>query len=231
MQYFLDALRNLFSPVAPSVATYPRLEAWLEFGARIVEASWWPGVLLTVVLLFRREIKSVIDNLEHAKVGQLEFRRAVKKSMEIARTIQPEPYEPSSAEDTRASSQIELAETSPLEAIFEAYRGAEAALLNFAQRAVLTLPDGERGTELKKLLQHSRPNPKIVALELKRLGLLDDKPANLFVTLSRARNTLVHQYPRLNAHETAKDYIRSTVVFRTVLRQIPVKLQEKVSEQ
>lgn len=113
----------------------------LTFIAKLVEALVWPGAVVAVVLLLKKELRQLVPLLRKLKAGpvEAEFEREVA-SLEQAT---PPPMLPpaSVSESSRKLELFELAKAAPRSAILQAWLDVEAVALRVVDREGLNVPE------------------------------------------------------------------------------------------
>ena len=113
----------------------------LSFVAKLVEVLAWPGALVTVVLLLRKELRQLVPLLRKIKAGpvEAEFEREIA-SLERAAPPAALPTPPVSA-TPRKLELFGLVREDPRTAILQSWLDVEAAALRAVEREALHVPE------------------------------------------------------------------------------------------
>lgn len=161
----------------------------LTFTVEIVKALAWPGAVVIIAMVFRKQFIGLMATIRRGKFGPAEFEfergvRAIEASgAELHRISTP-------------SAEVERAIVSPRLAVLEAWLRLEDQVIDVAMRRGLTQPTAHR---------YARG-----AIEgLKQSGLLKPEHLQLLEELEDLRNWAVH-YPEFSPDPSAVvSYIQS----------------------
>lgn len=114
----------------------------LTFIAKLVEVIVWPGAVVTVVVLLKKELRQLVPLLRKLKAGpvEAEFERDIASLEEAVPPVARLPAPPQQASPRRREL-LQLARTDPREAILQAWLDVEAAALRVVHREALHVPE------------------------------------------------------------------------------------------
>lgn len=179
---------------------------WLTFFAEILKALGWPAAAVTVVLLLRTEIKTLLSLVKKLKAGpvEAEFDREVRELKSSAESQLPLVAVGASASPQRQKL-LQLAEINPRSAIIEAWQSIE-----FSAR---------------RLLEHLEPNltvrelqsPVLLLRALNRREVLTRDEVAIYNDLRALRNQAVHAGDFAPSYESALNYIDLSVRLQSAI--------------
>ncbi len=186
---------------------------WLTFITKIVEALAWPGTVIVVLFLIRRELPEIARNLRKLKIKgvELEFGEAAKAVASEAKDAVP----PGDA-DVRLMGRpkVELAERlnsiaelAPRAAIVEAWLQVEAAAVAVIQK--------KSSPNLKSL-----PGPMRLRDNLTKIDILNPKQLTVFENLRILRNEAVHLAEAQFTKASVANYIEAALAMAAYLEGI-----------
>lgn len=148
----------------------------LTFIVELLEAAAWPVAAVAIAMLFRAELKSLLNRIKHGKVGyaEIEFEHGVR-TLEANVRLAPDIGQ---AQAPTAST-VALATTDPRAAIIQIWLEVEDAITNLA------FSRSQSSDEV--------PSHALGAIQqLARLGALDSEQISLIYELRSLRNQAVH---------------------------------------
>ena len=148
----------------------------LTFIVEIFKAAAWPLAAVTIAMLFRTELKSLLNRVKRGKVGyaEIEFEHGIRTLETSIR-----PASDSSRVQTPAASAVALASADPRAAIIQAWLEVEDAITNLAYSRAQSSDEVPRHT-LGAIQQ------------LARLDILSSEQISLIYELRSLRNQAVH---------------------------------------
>jgi len=175
---------------------------WKQFVASIVSSLAWPTIVLVVLLLFRSELRKVIQGLAHFKYKDLEL--DFEKVRQQAAAVEAEAPRPSftpatPTEQSWEDQVLEAVEESPWAAILLAWSGLEAAIASAVARlAISPEPPSSRSPahNIDMLARHAGLPQHIVSV-LSELRMI--------------RNKIAHQSPSQQLMGVSEDDAHSYV--------------------
>jgi hypothetical protein len=178
----------------------------LTFIAEMVKAFAWPTTTLIVVIVFRRQIKTLLSQLKKVKAGpaEAEFDRELR---ELARETEDQPLptnavSPSSPERQKL---LQLAEINPRSAVIEAWHTVEFA----ARRVVEAFEPSATVRDLQ--------SSSALLRSLNRHEILNRDEASLFNELRALRNQAVHVPDFSPAYDAVLNYINLALRLKAAL--------------
>lgn len=186
---------------------------WLTFISKIVEATAWPGMLLAVLLIIRKELPAIARSLRKLKFKdvELEFGEAAKAVASAAKDAVP-PSSPDvrlagQPKEEMAQRLSSIAELAPRAAILEAWLQVEAAAVDVVRKRT--------STSLT-----SMPGPMRLRDSLVRAEVLSSKQVAIFENLRTLRNEAVHFPDAQFTKESVASYIEAALAMATYLEGI-----------
>ena len=168
----------------------------LDLIARLVQVLVWPAVVLTLIILARKEIRTVLLSLRRVKYREFEadFSRRVEELEERAERVAPEP-KPVPAQPSQSDVLRGLMELSPRLAVVEAFTLVEDAVRRAA-------------------IRHGVPEDMVTGvrnrvLELEKMNLVNAELKRLFHDLRETRNELSHVGDAEISPRAAKGYVNA----------------------
>jgi len=178
----------------------------LTFIAEMVKAFAWPTTTLIVVIVFRREIKTLLSLLKKVKAGpaEAEFGREVR---ELARETEDQllPTNAVSPSSPDRQKLLQLAEINPRSAVIEAWNTVEFA----ARRVVEALEPSATVRELQ--------SSSALLRSLNRHEVLNRDEVTLFNELRALRNQAVHVPEFSPAYDAVLNYINLALRLKAAL--------------
>lgn len=177
----------------------------LTFIAKLVEFLAWPGAVVLVVLLLKKDIQRLLNLLRKVKAGpvEAEFEAAVEKLEQRVVETPGEPPEYYALKD-RKLELMRVAEASPRAAVLEAWRDVEAAVLKLADTKAVYVPE-------------KNASVNTAARALAKEGHLPAEWVSHFYELRELRNKAAHSSDFNPTLETAAGYIELTARVRARL--------------
>jgi hypothetical protein len=173
---------------------------WLAFIAAVVGSLAWPLTIVTVVLIFRRQLLKVAPWLREVEVGnvKMKFAEQLAKAATVADDIQPQPNAVQSAELPAAALDRDLlvAEHAPKALVIESWMTVEQAL----ERAAEHLKTGSVVLRL--------PPTRRVLESLQEQGSITTATAQTIKYLRELRNQAAHTPNFAITTEQALEYTR-----------------------
>jgi hypothetical protein len=186
-----------------------KLEVWLDFISKLIEAAAWPIAIFGTAFMFRHELRSVAANLKRLKWGGAEavFDEGVAEAKEVAKTLDPVEAKAANANDQETFTLLQKAEVSPTLAVIEAYKKVEEKLFQLAKWYGVELESNITSTSGKRLYPRGIP-PSVVYRSLHKSGWLSDAEMNMLNRLRETRNLAANSRNRGISIESAKDFVR-----------------------
>lgn len=181
---------------------------WLTFIANVTASLAWPSAAVTLVLVLRKPLRSLLPLLQRLKYRELELefgKRVEEVREEVARELPGEAV--MALHPVESSALARLAEVSPRSVVLEAWREVELATLA-AARAV-----GGESFRNKTLTYHA-----IRILEQKES--LDRNVVSLIRDLRGLRNEAAHAPEFALSKELALEYAASASAVARYLRSV-----------
>jgi hypothetical protein len=183
---------------------------WLTFITRIVDALAWPGTVIVVLILIRKELPEIARNLRKLKIKgvELEFGEAAKAVASEAKDAVP-----SGGANTRLMGQpkdelaerlYSIAELAPRAAILEAWLQVEAAAVDVIRK--------KSSPNLKSL-----PGPMRLRDNLMKIEILNPKQMAVFENLRILRNEAVHLAEAQFTRASVENYIEAALAMAAYL--------------
>jgi len=186
---------------------------WLTFISKIVDALAWPGTLVALLLIIRKELPAIARSLRKLKFKdiELEFGEAAKAVASEAKDAVP-PSNPSVLlaglpKEEMALKLSSIAELAPRAAILEAWLQVEAAAVDVVRKRT--------GTGLT-----SMPGPMRLRDSLVRVEVLNSRQVAIFENLRTLRNEAVHFPDAQFTKESVASYIEAALAMATYLEGI-----------
>jgi hypothetical protein len=184
---------------------------WLGFIASVIGSLAWPGVVLIVLWCNRQRLSSLPDWIEELTLPggtKVKFTKALDKASAEARLLASEAPDTARFEGRVASSPV--VEQFPEATVVQSFIELVETLGQMVQ--FLALPTKGR-------------DPETVIRELTRLGYIDQKSVDLFLSLKRAYTAAVREgYVRLTAEEGLR-YRQAAQVLNAQLREVLPRLE------
>lgn len=176
---------------------------WLSFIASVVGSLAWPGAVVCVALLLRRELKGLLPFLRKLKAGpvEAEFERELKEVNASLPSTRPRLLE-------GRSQLLQLAELSPRAAVLEAWRGVESA----SRRAALQHASGSPVPDV------SSPLRAINLLAQRKL--ISGEEIALFHDLRGLRNQATHAPDFSPSFDSVSSYLQLAGSLQARLEQL-----------
>lgn len=212
-QLVVDAIA---SPSIPAIAQPPVYAPWyevlLDFLANITGSMAWPGALLIIALLFRKEIVTLVQNIESVKVAGVEakIRKGLQQVEEELKATEPVTEDVAKLNSEEFKRLLTVAETSPTGAIIDAFKQVEELADELVRRELPRLREYPDGRRMPTIALHKN---------LLSLGVIPRSEANTFQKLRELRNRAAHAFDSEITSETAKEYVRLADRFADVLNQ------------
>jgi hypothetical protein len=155
---------------------------WLEFTAAMVGHLAWPVAFVILILVFRKQIKTLIPKVSEMSIfgSSMAFAQGLheaEQEAEVLPATMPEQKVDVEAPAVKGN-YIELAQKYPEVAVLEAYKEVEMFLRDYRMKY---------GTQTTK----HRPNA-IVVRDILRNSSDGNRVLDLYEQLSRTRNIAVH---------------------------------------
>ncbi|WP_211705776.1 hypothetical protein [Paraburkholderia aspalathi] len=186
---------------------------WLTFVAKVVEALAWPGTVLALLLIVRKELPGIVRSLRRLKFKdvELEFGEAAKAiATETKEAVPPARADSKLTGGAKSdiSARLEVvADLAPRAAILEAWLQVEAAAADVVRKhAAVTIS--------------STPGPLRLLDGLRRAGVLNERQVSVFENLRRLRNEAVHGSDVRFSKESVTSYIDSALSMAAYLESI-----------
>lgn len=177
---------------------------WLTFLSRVIDAIAWPGTVLVVIFLVRKELPAIVRSLRRLKYKdlELEFGVTVKAVANEVKEAIPAPTEPTllpAQSNTDALARLQsIADISPRAAILEAWLFVEAAAA-----------DVIRKKNVARAVRY--PGPQRLRDNLQQAEVLNERQLWVFESLRRLRNEAVHVPDAQFTMELGTDYINAAL--------------------
>lgn len=148
----------------------------LTFIVEIFKAAAWPLAAVAIAMLFRSELKSLVNRMKRGKVGyaEIEFEHGVR-TLETNAKLAPDISQAS----VPAAATVALATSDPRAAIIQAWLEVEDAITNLAF---------SRSRSSEEVPSHTLG----AIQQLVRLGVLSSEQISLIYELRSLRNQAVH---------------------------------------
>ena len=191
---------------------------WLTFVAEITKAVAWPGALLALLLIVRKELPLIARSLRKLKFKdvEIEFGEVAKAVASEARQTLPPPSADSiligGPESVIARRLEAIAELSPRAAILEAWLQVEASAAEVVRNKT-ALP------------VTSTPGPLRLRDGLIEAEALDSRQVEVFEGLRKLRNEAVHVPDAQFTKEAVSTYIITALAVASYLQSIAASAQ------
>lgn len=211
-----DVIDAIASPSIPAIAQPPVFAPWyevlLDFLASIAGSLGWPGVLLVVALLFRKEIVTVIASIETLKVGGVEakLRKGLKQVEEELKATDPVDTDVAGMNNEEFKRLLSVADTSPTGAIIDAFKQVEELAHLLVERELPRVTAFPNGRKMPTIAMHNK---------LMSLGVIPRSEVNTFQQLRELRNRAAHAFDNEITSQTAREYVRLADRYADVLNQ------------
>jgi hypothetical protein len=186
---------------------------WLTFISSIIKAIAWPGTLLALLLVVRKELPAIVRSLRKVKIKdvELEFGEAAKEVASEAKQSLPASNPDSklvSGPKADIAARLEAtAELSPRAAILEAWLQVEAAAADAVRKRALG-PVGPM------------PGPMRLRDGLIRAEILSASQVKVFERLRFLRNEAVHVPEAEFTKDAVSSYIDSALAMAAYLETV-----------
>jgi hypothetical protein len=184
---------------------------WKSFIASMVGSLAWPIVVLTLLILLRKNLGALAERIEEFSFGGA--KAVFRKNLAEARERELSLRAHSDIKPSNILTKPDLAEfmtSYPDLAVIDAFRDVEELLI--ATRDALDLP--------------AQMNLPTIVRKLMERQLINRETAQLFENLRRARNAAAHQRGSITPGE-ATDFKDSAAVLRQVFSDVLAKLKER----
>jgi hypothetical protein len=177
----------------------------LTFIAKLVEFLAWPGAVVLIVLILKKEIQRLLNLLRKVKAGpvEAEFEAGVEKLEQLVVETPGEPMEYYALKE-RKLELMRVAEASPRAAVLEAWRDVEAAVLKLVNAKAVYIPE-------------KNASVNTAARVLAKEGYFPADLVSHFYELRELRNKAAHSSDFNPTLETAAGYIELTARVRARL--------------
>lgn len=181
---------------------------WLTFVSKLIEVTAWPIASVLLVLLLRKEIRSLLPYVKKLKAGpvEAEFEREVEElQKETGAKAAPIPL----PEGLTAERQIlfQLVQVNPRSAILEAWRGIEEAAVRLVQEKGLYVSERDARSAFA------------VIRAIGSASLLSPEDFALYHDLRALRNQAAHATEFAPTTDAALSYIGLASRLRGALEQ------------
>ena len=168
----------------------------LTFITKLIEFLAWPASALVLVLILRKEIRSLLPFVKKLKAGpvEAEFDREVKELRSQAEMELPQGM--GFLPPPRQQTLLQLVQINPRSAILEAWQGVEFAAGRVVSNRELSVPPREASS------------PYAVMRAIMKAGLLDGKQVVLYYDLRSLRNQAAHNIDFSPSQESVLNYIQ-----------------------
>lgn len=189
-----------------SAAAYNSI-GYLEFLLRLVEATAWPALIGVVIYLLRDEIKFAMSNLERFKVAgaELVFKN-IQAATEASAHLNPTNHKDEPFKNTATLSLLKVAETNPIEAIYQAHDRFEKTMREFT----IFFWDKKSSNETLSPVEKSRMSGKMGSgpdrLLLAEAGWLSFPEIIMIQNLNEIKNEVSHKSYDIG-YDVARDFI------------------------
>ena len=180
---------------------------WKAFIASMTGSLAWPTVVLTGVIVFRPQLRSLVGRFKKIGAGSLQFELAeqieeARDQAELEKSEQPSLANESAELDPAT---LELVRISPAMAVLHSFKQLEGLIL-----------------EIRKLLPDNRPHRTLneVLQYLQRQNLISASVGSLFQQLRQARNSLAHSDEESITRDEALDLIGQSQLLRDILTRV-----------
>lgn len=186
---------------------------WLTFFSKVIEALAWPGAVLAVLILIRKELPAIARSLRRLKYKdlELEFGEGAKAVATEVKEVIPAPVEPTllpaQSSDNARARLVEISEIAPRAAILEAWLLVEGSAADVVR---------------KKNVAHSSryPGPLRLRESLQQAEVLNERQLMVFESLRRLRNEAVHVPDAQFTKEAVGDYIDAALLMASHLEKV-----------
>jgi hypothetical protein len=185
----------------------------LTFVSKLVEALAWPAVVVSVLLIVRKELPAIARSLRKLKFKdvEVEFGEAAKAvAAETKQAVPPPKPDVKVLGDTQDSATARLeaiAELSPRAAILEAWLRVEAAAADLIRK--------QGSASLS-----STPGPLRLREGLQRAEVLTPPQVSAFESLRRLRNEAVHTPDAEFTPPAVTNYIKAALSMAAYLEDM-----------
>lgn len=194
---------EIVDTAATPVLVYPHTgDPWWEsvmtFLSSVIGSTAWPVALLILVLLFRKQIATILDNIKSVKWGDVEavLERDIQEATTTALAIEPAPADIADENKGRFLALIEMARSSPTGAIVEAWKDIEEAGRDLAESSGIAMsPVPLRPYfNLQEFLADNKLIPRAEVETFRELRMIRNRAAHFKadqVTVDQARQYVV----------------------------------------
>lgn len=188
----------------------------LTFLSKVVEAIAWPGTVIILLAIMRKELPAIAKSLSRLKYKdiELEFGAATQAiADEVKQAVPPSEKEISLFGHPQGAAQAKLeaiAELAPRAAILEAWLQVEAAAADVIRTKGLASPS-------------SFPGPLRLREGLQKGGILNARQVAIFEQLRTLRNEAVHVPDAEFTKLAVASYIESAISMASYLEDLAGK--------
>jgi len=180
---------------------------WLEFISNIFSSITWPLIILIIVIIFKRELGSVMKRVSNVKYKDLDiaFKNIKKQAQVILPNTQKRnhvdfvPPQKNNVIDSLKDQVLNAAELSPLASILLAWSGLEVAIADAVARLAIS-PDSPsyRSTmhNIDMLSKYTDISPDLISL-INKLRKLRNEVAHANVDFSVIASAQVENYVKV----------------------------------
>lgn len=180
---------------------------WLEFISNIFSSITWPLIILIIVIIFKRELGSVMKRVSSVKYKDLDiaFKNIKKQAQVILPNTQKRtpvdfaPPQKNNVIDSLKDQVLNAAELSPLASILLAWSGLEVAIADAVARLTIS-PDSPsyRSTmhNIDMLSKYTDISPDLISL-INKLRKLRNEVAHANVDFSVIASAQVENYVKV----------------------------------
>ena len=185
------------------------IEAWkvfLDFGSEALTALAWPVAIVTLGMIFRRELKHISGKLSKIKVGNTEaiFDNLNRASAE-AKALDPVDPQVANRNEPEKERLLRVAETSPTGAILESYKNVERTLEKIRDAAI---EDGAMSQKMSRHRSDVRRAPVAFSYPiLFRIGWISETEFGMLQNLRETRNRAAHSGEEEISAAMAKEFV------------------------
>ena len=173
---------------------------WLTFIAEMTKALGWPLVAVAVLLLFRHQLRALLDRIKKGKFGpaEFEFEESIKTLKSEAEDLVQSPAEILSKEA------VALLVSNPRAAIITSWLEVEESM-----RALL---------KAKGSATPSMASPGRIIQAIRSLSVVDPVFVHFTDELRQLRNQATHDQDFSPSQESVVDYVRLAKELSSVYR-------------
>jgi hypothetical protein len=162
----------------------------LTFVAAIVKALAWPVAAIVIAVLFRKQLRALLERIRKGKIGPAEF----EFEQEVKELVEQTPA-PLQLPTPTAAPTVSLATNNPRAAILEAWLRVESSAHRLSYYSGSTPPSTSRNTTN-------------ILRSLGKTGLLSSDDIALFNDLRGLRNQAVHDVDFRPSPDSAIQYVQ-----------------------